>query len=58
MTLTFPALNRAARILWIVTGAGKRDALAALLSGEADIPGNRVRRDRAIVVADDAALGR
>lgn len=58
MTLTFPVLDRASKILWIVTGAGKRDALAALLSGKADIPGNRVRRDRAVVVADDAALGR
>lgn len=58
MTLTFPSLNRASRILWIVTGAGKHDALAALLSGGADIPGNRVRRDRAIIVADNAALGR
>jgi 6-phosphogluconolactonase len=58
MTLTYPAINRAGMILWMVTGAAKRDALAALLSGEADIPGNRVRRDRAIVVADDAALGR
>lgn len=58
MTLTFPVLDRARNILWIVTGAGKRDALAALLEGKADIPGNRVRRDRAVVVADDAALGR
>ncbi|MCC6735713.1 MAG: 6-phosphogluconolactonase [Bauldia sp.] len=57
MTLTLPALDRAARILWIVTGAGKRAPLAALLSGEADIPANRVRRDRAIVVADAAAAG-
>lgn len=58
MTLTFATLDRARRILWIVTGAGKRDALAALMEGKADIPGNRVRRDRAVVVADDAALGR
>lgn len=58
MTLTYPAINRAGTILWMVTGAAKRDALAALLSGEADTPGNRVRRDRAVVVADDAALGR
>jgi len=58
MTLTYPAINRAGLILWMITGAAKHDALAALLSGEADIPGNRVRRDRAIVVADDAALGR
>lgn len=57
MTLTFAPINRARSILWIVTGAGKREALAALLEGKADIPANRVARDRAIVIADKAAAG-
>ena len=57
MTLTFAPINRARSILWIVTGAGKRGILAALLEGKADIPANRVARDRAIVVADKAAAG-
>lgn len=57
MTLTYSPINRARSILWIVTGAGKRDALAALLEGKADIPANRIARDRAIVVADRAATG-
>jgi 6-phosphogluconolactonase len=57
MTLTFPAINRARSILWLVTGAAKREMLAALLAGTADIPANRVARDRAIVIADRAAAG-
>src|SRR5689334_9601354 len=31
MTLTLPVLNRARRILWIVTGSDKRTALAGLM---------------------------
>ena len=38
MTLTYPALARADVILWLVTGAEKRDALAKLLAGDADHP--------------------
>jgi 6-phosphogluconolactonase/glucosamine-6-phosphate isomerase/deaminase len=57
MTLTFNSINRARSILWIVTGAAKREALAALIEGTADIPANRIARDRAIVIADRAAAG-
>jgi 6-phosphogluconolactonase len=57
MTLTFPALARARSVLWVVTGADKREALARLLAGDAGIPAGRVRRDRARVVADLSAAG-
>ena len=56
MTLTLPVLNRARRILWIVTGADKRAALAALVAGDANVVAGRVRRAGALVLADaDAA---
>jgi 6-phosphogluconolactonase len=55
MTLTLPVLNRARRILWIVTGADKRTALAGLAAGDARVVGSGVRRDRALVLADAAA---
>jgi 6-phosphogluconolactonase len=56
MTLTLPVLNRARRILWIVTGADKRAALAGLVAGDARVVGSRVRREGALVLADaDAA---
>jgi 6-phosphogluconolactonase len=57
MTLTLPALDRAQRILWLVAGAEKADALARLRSGDRAIPGARVRRDRALLLADAAAAG-
>ena len=55
MTLTYPALEGARRIIWLVTGAGKREALARLLSGDPAIPAGRVRADRALVVCDREA---
>jgi 6-phosphogluconolactonase len=57
MTLTFPALNRARAILWLVTGEDKVDAFARLRAGDQSIPGGRVSSDHALVVADAAAAG-
>jgi 6-phosphogluconolactonase len=57
MTLTFPALAHARRILWLVTGEDKADALARLLAGDASIPAGRVPGENAVVVADEAAAG-
>ena len=55
MTLTYPAIDRAARVLWLVTGAEKVGMLARLMAGDRSIPGGRVRSDRATVLADRAA---
>lgn len=56
MTLTYPALNRARMLLWLVTGAGKAEILKRLCDGDQTIPAGRVNADRAVVVADrDAA---
>jgi 6-phosphogluconolactonase len=55
MTLTFPAINRARRVLWVVTGSEKVEILRRLLEGDASIPAGRVRRDNALVLADRAA---
>lgn len=57
MTLTFPALGRARRILWLVTGAEKRAMLARLRAGDGSIPAGRVRSERARILADPAAAG-
>ena len=57
MTLTFPAIDRARCILWLVTGAGKAAALARLRAGDRSIPAGRVRGDRAILLADETAGG-
>ena len=57
MTLTYPALNEARRIVWLVTGPDKPEALQKLLEGDESIPAGRVRNDNMIVVADEAAAG-
>lgn len=57
MTLTFPALDRARTALWLVAGAGKREALARLRSGDRSIPAGRVNAERALVLTDAAAAG-
>jgi 6-phosphogluconolactonase len=57
MTLTFPAIDRARWILWLVTGAGKVAALARLRAGDRSIPAGRVLRSRAVLLADMATQG-
>ncbi len=58
MTLTYPALDSARQLLWLVTGADKREPLEKLLAGDESIPAGRVRNDEMVVVADEAAAGR
>lgn len=58
MTLTYPILNRARRILWLVTGAEKIEMLGRLLKADPSIPAGRVSQDQAIIFADRAATGR
>ena len=55
MTLTYPAINRARRVLWLVTGEDKAAMLARLRRGDPDIPAGRVLQNHAVVLADRAA---
>jgi 6-phosphogluconolactonase len=55
MTLTYPVLDQARCVLWLVARAEKVDALSRLNRQDGTIPGGRVRQDNAIVVADRAA---
>jgi 6-phosphogluconolactonase len=57
MTLTYPMLNRARQIVWLVTGADKPDALRRLRDADQSIPAGRIEQDRAILLADRAAVG-
>jgi 6-phosphogluconolactonase len=57
MTLTYPALDDARQVLWLVTGAEKRDPLAKLLAGDDSIPAGRVRNENMVIVADEPAAG-
>jgi 6-phosphogluconolactonase len=55
MTLTYPALARARQILWLITGADKKEPLAKLLAGDTSIPAGRVEAAASLVMADRSA---
>jgi 6-phosphogluconolactonase len=57
ITLTYPLINRAQRILWLVTGSEKAGMLVRLRNSDPSIPGGRVNPERALVLADQAAAG-
>ena len=56
MTLTYPLLNRARCVLWLATGAEKREMVARLRAGDAGIPAGRVQSGNAWLLGDRAAL--
>jgi 6-phosphogluconolactonase len=57
MTLTYPIINRAHRILWLVAGTEKASPLLRLRKGDPLIPAGRVRQGQAVIFADRAAAG-
>ena len=58
MTLTYPVLNRARAILFIVTGEDKADALLRLSRHDPTIPAGRVENANVLVIADRGAAKR
>jgi len=54
MTLTYPILNRARCILWLVTGSEKAGMLTRLRDGDRSIPAGRIHQAQALVLADRA----
>ena len=55
MTLTYPALERAALVLWLVVGADKASIVRSLVARDPSIPAGRVRAPRQLLVADAPA---
>ena len=55
MTLTYPTINRARQVLWVVTGSEKVEMFRRLRQGDVSIPAGRVNRDQALLLADQAA---
>ncbi len=58
MTLTYPILNRARLVLWLVTGKERAEMLARLCARDESIPAARVRGGAALVLADAAAAAK
>src|SRR5689334_814546 len=57
MSLTYPIINRARSVVFLVTGAEKSGMLARLQGGDTLIPAGRVRAANAVILADRAAAG-
>lgn len=58
VSLGLDVLNASRRIVLLVAGAGKREALARVLAGpDPDVPASLLARDRLTIVADAEALG-
>jgi 6-phosphogluconolactonase/glucosamine-6-phosphate isomerase/deaminase len=57
MTLTYPALDAARELVWLVTGEEKREVLAQLLDSDESIPAARISNPHQLVIADVAVAG-
>jgi 6-phosphogluconolactonase len=52
MTMTYPVIEASRRVLFLVTGEGKEDALRRLLAGDRSIPAGRIRNANTLAVTD------
>jgi len=57
LTLTYPVINRARLILWLVTGIDKVPMYKRLQAGDQSIPAGRVLQNNAVLLADRSAAG-
>ncbi len=58
MTLTYPMINRSRKILWLVTGTDKVDALGKFRAGDTSIPAGRIAKENALLLAEQASVGK
>jgi 6-phosphogluconolactonase len=57
MTFTYPVIDRALAVLWLVTGADKRQAFQGLCHQDRSIPSGRVAAGHALILADAQVAG-
>ena len=50
--MTYPVIEAARKVLFLVTGEGKEDALRRLLSGDRSIPAGRIRNANTLALTD------
>jgi 6-phosphogluconolactonase len=58
MTFTYPVLDRARLVVFVVTGEEKADALSRVLRGDREMPAARLRSPNVLILADREAAGR
>jgi len=58
MTLTYPVINRARAILWVVTGGEKAPMVPRLLAGDPGIPAGPIAQQNATLLLDAPAAGK
>jgi len=56
MTLTYPLLNSAKQLLWIVTGSEKKEMVQRMLQQDPSIPAGSIRQENALLLVDQAAM--
>jgi 6-phosphogluconolactonase len=55
MTMTYPLINAARDVLFVVTGADKAEKVAAIRAGDEELPAGRVHATRTRWLVDEAA---
>lgn len=55
MTLTYPLINQAEKILWVITGAEKAEMLNRLLHLDPSIPAGKIDQQHAILLTEESA---
>ena len=57
VTLTYPTINAAREVVWLLTGAGKAPMVPRLEAADPTIPAGRIEQTHATLVMDRAAAG-
>ena len=58
MTLTYPVINRARAILWVVTGGEKAPMVPRLLASDPSVPAGPIAQQNATLLLDAPAAGK
>jgi 6-phosphogluconolactonase len=54
MTLTYPLINQAEKILWVITGEEKAEMLSRLLHQDSTIPAGAVSQEKALIMTEES----
>ena len=52
MTLTYPLINKAKEILWVITGDEKKEMVKRLIEKDPSIPAGKVSQENAFLITD------